>query len=282
MPARFGPAGRPVTFKGKTEDVPLYLKEIGLNAFEYQAVRSLRISKPAAEKLRLAAEEASVTMSMHGPYALNLSSDKEDTVKASIERLAKAVEIASWMGAYLVVFHPGYYSSEGRAASLKSVIKSLKQVSETAEEMGVLLGPETTGRIKQVGDLEETIEICKNVPVCKPVIDFAHLYARSKGYFSTKDQFVEAVTRIENELGAEAVKPLHVHFSCIEYGSGGEKRHHPLDSGYGPDFEKVAEALVETGVQPIIISESPILEKDAVKMKNIYFKVLETRKRRPT
>ena len=34
---RFGPAGDQMEYKGKTENVCDYIKEIGLDAFEYQA-----------------------------------------------------------------------------------------------------------------------------------------------------------------------------------------------------------------------------------------------------
>ncbi len=84
------------------------------------------------------------------------------------------------------------------------------------------------------------------------------------------DDLIKVVERFEKELGSEVVKPLHSHFSRIEYGKGGEREHHTMaEEEYGPDFRMVCRALRETGVDSTIISESPILERDALVMKRI-------------
>ncbi|MCS7113050.1 MAG: deoxyribonuclease IV, partial [Candidatus Bathyarchaeota archaeon] len=52
---------------------------------------------------------------------------------------------------------------------------------------------------------------------------------------------------------------------------GGEREHHNLDErSYGPDFDQIAEALIEVGINPTIICETPLLDIDAVKMKTIW------------
>jgi deoxyribonuclease-4 len=44
---------------------------------------------------------------------------------------------------------------------------------------------------------------------------------------------------------------------------------------YGPDFELLARIIVEYGLKPVIISESPILDLDAIKMRDIVRKELK-------
>ena len=278
MRVRFGPAGKPISYKGKTELIPKFLRELELDAFEYQAVRSLKISEEKAKLLAESAKENDVLVSLHGPYAINLSSKKDEVRAASIERLVKSAQIAQWMKAYLVVFHPGYYGKLSPENAVKAVIDSLKEVIERVRSIGlenVLFGIETTGKIKQVGSLSEVIEICLNVDLCKPVLDFAHIHARGRGALKTKDDFLRVFESIERELGHIAIAPSHIHFTEVEYSEGGEIRHHPLGSGYGPDFKVLAEVLIENGIDAIIISESPILERDSIKMKRMYHKALQ-------
>jgi deoxyribonuclease-4 len=271
---RFGPAGKPIDLAGDLLEAPSFLKSIGLDAMEYEAVRGVNISKERAEKLGSLAKENGIVLSMHAPYYINLSAVEREKVESSIKRLLDALQASSWMGSYVVVFHPGYYLDWGVKEAVSRVIQALKDVRERSEALsagGVWLGPETTGKAKQVGSVDDVIEICREVSRCRPVVDWAHLHARSLGKFP-KDpgDVAKVVERLESELGKEAIDPLHTHFSKIEYTRGGEKEHHTLDEkDYGPEFKDVCEAYKEVGVNAVIISESPVLERDALKMKKI-------------
>ncbi|MEM1695111.1 MAG: TIM barrel protein [Desulfurococcaceae archaeon] len=271
----FGPAGKPITLK--SADIlkaPSFLREMGLNAMEYEAVRGVNIREDKAKAFGLEARANGVKLSLHAPYFINLAGRK-DVVEASIRRLNESVEAANWMNAYVVVFHPGYYKdAPSRRDALRRVIENLKPVVEHRAQInarGVWLGPETTGKTSQVGELKEIIEISRSLDGIRPVVDFAHIYARSGGkYITSRDHVLEVIDAIEKELGSWALKPLHVHFSKIEYGKGGEREHHTLsEEGYGPDFANVCSVLCEHGVDAVIISESPVLEQDAVVMVKI-------------
>ncbi|MEM4541895.1 MAG: TIM barrel protein [Desulfurococcaceae archaeon] len=271
----FGPAGKPITLK--SADIlkaPSFLREMGLNAMEYEAVRGVNIREDKAKAFGLEARANGVKLSLHAPYFINLAGRK-DVVEASIRRLNESVEAANWMNAYVVVFHPGYYKdAPSRRDALRRVIENLKPVVEHRVQInarGVWLGPETTGKTSQVGELKEIIEISRSLDGVRPVVDFAHIYARSGGkYITSRDHVLEVIDAIEKELGSWALKPLHVHFSKIEYGKGGEREHHTLsEEGYGPDFAIVCSVLCEHGVDAVVISESPVLEQDAVVMMKI-------------
>jgi deoxyribonuclease-4 len=274
---RFGPAGKPTNFSGDYDEVPPVLRQMGLEALEYEAVRGVRVSKEKAERIREAAQQYNITLSMHAPYFLNLASPEEETVKKSIERLREAAQASEWMGAYAVVFHPGYVKGNpSREEALNRVTEALKQVFEGLELRVAWLAPETTGKESQVGDVEETIRICQSHERVRPAVDWAHLHARTEGKdINSEDDVIKVIDRIEKELGTWAVKPLHTHFSKIEYGKGGEREHHTLgEQGFGPEWEYVCKAYVDTGIDGVIISESPILEQDALLMKRVCEKYL--------
>lgn len=273
----FGPAGKPVGLKsGDYVKAIEFIASMGLDAIEYEAVRGVRISEARARAIREAAEKYNVIVSLHAPYYINFASPDTSTRKRSFERLIDSIKAAHWMGAYVVVFHPGYYKghSDTRNA-LRTVIESLRYTVEFMELNSirkVWLSPETTGKTSQVGSVEEVIEICIELgKFCKPTIDWAHLHARSEGsYITNEDHVISIVEKLEKELGKDAVDPLHTHFSRIEFGRGGEREHRTLDeTEYGPEWRIVCRAYRDIGIHAVVISESPLLEKDAIVMKRI-------------
>ncbi len=280
---RFGPAGKPITYKGSTIGIPRFLHEIGLDAFEYEAVRGVRIKEDQAKKLGEEAEKYDVKLSLHAPYFINLSALKEETIRKSKLRLIEAAKAASWMKAYIVVFHPGYYLKQPENEALKKAIEALRDVEEEMRKQGikgVLLGAETTGKKSELGSLEEVVKISQEIDVVVPVIDWAHIHARSVGSFITSiDDVIKVIEYVEKNVGEKALKPMHMHFSKIMFKEYGEKEHVVLsDKNYGPDFEIVCQGILEVGVDAVIISESPILEQDALLMKKICSEIMSRRK----
>jgi deoxyribonuclease-4 len=78
----------------------------------------------------------------------------------------------------------------------------------------IKLCPETTGRMNVFGKENEILQLIKDTG-CFFTIDFAHLWARNQGKKSYRE-FYEKVRHFDR---------LHCHFSGIEYGKTGEKKH---------------------------------------------------------
>ncbi len=278
---RFGPAGIPPFFRtigAQLVDVPLLLHEEGLDAFEYQAVRwgpKPQMQQKSAEELGLEAKKSDVLLSLHGSYFVNLAGSK-DVVEASKRRLIACATAASWMGAYVVVFHLGYYGLGGKTKAFRSCTEALNDIVETMEELGmhgVKLGPETMGKHAQIGSLDEILTLCETVEQVQLVIDWGHLHARSGGRLSSADDFRAVIEQTEQRLGAEAARDMHCHFSKIEFTKNGERRHHILDEKhFGPNFEPFAEVISDFNLHPVVICETPLLDVDAVKMREAYLK----------
>ncbi|HVP15815.1 MAG TPA: TIM barrel protein [candidate division Zixibacteria bacterium] len=275
---RFGPAGVPPSFrfmKAALADVPRLLQEEGLDAFEYEAVRwgkNPQIKKEDAEELGLAAKEKDVWLSLHGSYFINFCGAKQ-IVEASKQRLIACVTAANWMNAHVVVFHPGFYGENSPKQAFCVCLKALQEVAENIRSLGirdVKIGPETMGRLFQLGSLDEVMRLCEMVEQTQLVIDWSHLHAREQGRFRTVDDFRRVVEEVEIRLGTDVVENIHCHFTKIEFTGKGEKRHHTLEeTRYGPKFEMLAKVISEFRLKPVIISESPILDIDAAKMRDI-------------
>ncbi len=266
----------------KTHDVPKLLREEGLDAFEYQAVRwgpKPQMKQEDAQKLGEEARRNDVRLSLHGSYFINLSG-KRDVIEASKRRLIASATAADWMGAYVMVFHTGFYGRVEKRFAFKNCVEALKDVSAEMRSLGlkVKLGPETMGRKFQVGTLDEIMTICEEVEGTQLVIDWGHLHARHQGTFKSVGDMRAVAEKVEYRLGTEVLKTMHCHFSKIEFTSQGEKRHHVLDEKrYGPDFRMLAEVIADFNLHPTMICESPILDVDAIKMRDTLKGIIEAR-----
>jgi deoxyribonuclease-4 len=262
-----GPAGIGIGCKGSsTVDGIKYAHDVGLNAMEVEFVRGVKMGNDLAKECGRVAKELDVDLSVHAPYFVNLSSVEKVKIAASQKRILDAVERGHHMGACVVAFHPGYYGKMKKEEAYITVKESLKELVGEMRRKGiddVKLGLETTGKQGAFGTLDEVVRLCKEIKQCTPVVDFAHIYARQGG-------------KIDYEKVLDAVKPLclkhmHSHFSNIEFTSKGERRHLPLDSS--PAFEPLAKELLKRKINIAIICESPMLEKDSLKMKAVFEKL---------
>jgi len=271
----FGPAGNPIGFKGPTVEVGEYIRSIGLDAYEYQATYGVRIKKQSALELGNNAQKNDIMISMHAPYYINLSSPKDDVLERSIERLVQSARAAEWMGAYRIVFHPGFYTSYSPEEALQRCKNTIGALMEKLDGLGVdkfTFGPETTGKRSQLGSLDEIIDICQSFEHFQPTVDFAHVHARNQGCLKDKDDYHRIFVKLEDGLG---IKTLHSHFTKIEYTAAGERRHHVLmDEDYGPPLEPLLGAIQECGWLGTVICETPFLEKDSLLMKAMYESML--------
>ncbi|MDI3509146.1 MAG: deoxyribonuclease [Clostridiales bacterium] len=278
MSAKFGPAGNSKSFydqgNSSSIDMPRWLADMGLDAYEYQCGRGVNIGQTTAAALGQQAERYGIVLSIHAPYYINLASDDAERIEKSIGHILKSARAAKWMGAGRVVIHPGNVA-DGRKPSLERAKRALAEAWRRCKDEGldgVHLCPETLGKKNQLGDLSEVMELCLVDDSFIPTIDFGHLNARDMGWIKSIKEYEDILRVIEDKLGHDRLDHMHCHFSRIEYTEGGEKRHWTLDDAqYGPDFEPLAEALCRWDISPIIICESrDVMAEDARKMKDIY------------
>ena len=276
----FGSAGNPNSFYDmgykSTPQVPEYIKKMGINAYEYQCGRGVRVNPDHAIELKKNASDFGVRLSLHSPYYISLSSVEEDKRKNSINYILQSAQAAKLIGADRVVVHSGSCSKITREYALELAKHTLAEAIDELKKhdlYDIRLCPETMGKINQLGTLEEVVELCKIDENLIPCIDFGHLNARTLGGLRTLEDFEQVFKTMKNELGEERMRAFHSHFSKIEYTeNGGEKRHLTFaDEVYGPNFEPVAELILKYNCSPVIICESDGTQaEDAKAMLDIY------------
>ncbi len=273
---RWGPAGIPMEFEGNTAEAIGYTAKEGLNAFECEFVRGVKMRNDMALEVRKNAERYKVSLSAHAPYWINCAAQEKMKIDATLRNILDTVRIAKVLGAGVIVFHPGFYMGRSPEETMKLVKKTLEEALAKMKQeriSNVWLGLETTGKGTQFGTLSENIELSASLEMTKPVVDFAHIHARYGGILKKKEDYLKIFTEIENRLGKDAVKDFHSHFSEVAWGDKGEKHHMILGEAYSPPFKPLAQVIVENGFEGTIISESPLLDIDALKMKRMYEEV---------
>ncbi|WP_349292985.1 TIM barrel protein [Angelakisella massiliensis] len=279
----FGPAGTADSFAAmgykKTIQLPEYLERMGVNAFEYQCGRGVRVNLDTAAALKAGFAAKGLRMSLHAPYYISLSSVEEEKRDGSIRYILESAAAAKLLGADRVVVHSGSCSKITRQQALElakdTMSRALKALDE-AQLGDITLCPETMGKINQLGTLEEVLELCTLDDRLVPCIDWGHLNARTLGGMRTKEDFAAAFRLMADRLGLERTRRFHSHFSKIEYTEkGGEKRHLTFeDALYGPEFEPLAEQILHYDCEPVIICESAGTQtEDAARMQAIYLEM---------
>jgi deoxyribonuclease-4 len=268
---RFGTVGSPKSTPkkpGGSVGATLRIAELGLSALELGWVRSVRVSEKTCTVIKSTAEENDVTISVHAPYFINLNADDKEWPK-SRKRLMDAAHFGNLAGATDIVFHPGSYFGKPPEDVLPIAIERLQGCLDELRSAGnpVILRPETMGKSAMLGSLEDTLKLSQAIEGVEPCLDFAHLHARpGDGSMNTFEEWQQSLDVYGQALGSEALKNLHIHLSGIEYTPKGEKEHLPiLESDF--DLEALLKALQEFDCGGRIVCESPVMEDDALIIK---------------
>ena len=290
MRARFGPAGNSDSFynsghKSSLETFP-WLREKGLDVFEYQCGHGARTREETARQLGEKARECGIGVSLHAPYYISLASKDEEKRLNSLTYILQSARIVDWMGGRRILVHPGGLGGLSREGATALAMDTLRRAQEALDAEGlshIHICPETMGKINQLGDFDEVLTFCSVDDRFLPCVDFGHLNSRTMGQVNSRKAFAALLDEMENRLGRDRASRFHVHFSKIEYSAGGEKRHLTFaDDFYGPEPEPLLELLAERDWGPVLICESCGTQaEDAAAMKTAYLAAKGVGKRLP-
>ncbi|MBQ8345242.1 MAG: TIM barrel protein [Clostridia bacterium] len=273
----FGPGGNSESFYAEgnksTLQAPAWLRQKGLDAYEYEAGNGLNAGEATLRAIGDAAKEHGILMSFHAPYFISLSGKEKEKRDKSIEYIRRSLWAAELLGADTIVIHAGGTSGMARGDALALAADTLERNLEINGKTAVRMGIETMGKVNQLGTLEEVLSLCRISPLYCPVVDFGHMNAREQGNcFSDCDSYRRVFDAIGTALGDSYAQRLHCHLSKIEYTAAGEKKHLTFaDTVYGPEFEPLAEAIIKENTAPRIICESAgTMAEDALAMKQMW------------
>ncbi len=172
--------------------------------------------------------------------------------------------VASVMDCRIFTIPPTFYSRMPEQQALKLTVH---KINEIVNEIRVKakIGIETTGKLGELGSLEDVIEICKRTHNTEPVINWAHLHARGAGCLKTPDDFKSVVEQVRQGVGQQWIRDAYFFFSGVKYGPSGEIGHMSF-MGSDLKLEHLIRTALSYGMSGTIIFEEPEREKNIVTM----------------
>jgi deoxyribonuclease-4 len=284
MPVKMGPAGVPLSCKGRTivegmDDII----SLGLETMEVQTVRM--VAPQHFEQYWQAGVLANKTdfeMNIHGPYYSELLGDKVERGR-SLAKIEATLQAAKTINARHITLHTGHYGefSRGTAANeqvanvFAGIVDRIHDIWHDDDDAFPVfpwmkngtpskIGVETSGRQELWGSLEEVLEVVNHVEGTIPVLNIAHIHARGHGRMRTSEDYGELFDQVRETIGT---KEFYCHFSGVEHRTG-NAMHYTQIKKSDLNFEPLAEFIVEDGgwLDITLISDSPLLEHDAMYM----------------
>ena len=284
MPIKLGPAGIPLSCKGRTivegmDDII----SLGLETMEVQTVRM--IAPQHFEQYWQAGVLANKTefeMNIHGPYYSELLGDKVERGR-SLTKIESTLQAAKTINARHITLHAGHYGEMGRGVQANEqlanifagIVERVHEIWHDDEDIYPVfpwlkdgtpskIGIETSGRQELWGSLEEVLEVVNHVEGTVPVLNIAHIHSRGHGSMRTSEDYGEMFDQVRESIGT---KEFYCHFSGVEHRTG-NAMHYTQIKKSDLNFEPLAEFIVEEGgwLDITLISDSPLLEHDAMYM----------------
>lgn len=278
---KFGPSGNDKLFYEQgfksTLDAFSWVKQMGLELYEYSFGRGILLSDEKAQTYATLAKQNGIQISVHAPYFINFANSNEDAIQKSFDYVDKSLSKLILLNGNKCVVHLGSCLSLPREEALSNVRYNLQRFMDYFDEkfasQNLYVCPEAMGKFQQIGTYQEIIDLCAMHRSLIPTLDFGHINCILQGKLNNKQEYRKIIDYLFDKLGEEKAKKLHIHFSKIEFSEKGEVKHLTLsDEKYGPPFEPLAELLYEYKMdEATVISESKeIMAQDAKKLKTIF------------
>jgi deoxyribonuclease IV len=207
-----------------------------------------------------------IALSVHAPIAGFMGhAERGKKLNMAVGMLDHSAGIAKAAGAELVVFHPGFLLGRAREDAIDAVVEQLGELRARLEskDRAVPFGIEVMGRVRELGSIDDVVEIASRLDWVRPVIDFAHMHATTDGAFTSVEPFAAALEQADAVI--EPGAPFHIHFSDIQYANRNETKHLPYGEGT-LRAEPLRDALARFERPATVISESPTPEStDTIK-----------------
>jgi deoxyribonuclease IV len=208
------------------------------------------------------AREHDIALSVHAPIAGFMGhAERGKKLNMAVGMLDHSAGIAKAARAEVVVFHPGFLLGRTREEAIDSVCEQLGELRArlVKKERDVPFGIEVMGRVRELGSVDDVVEISRRCGWVRPVLDFAHMHATSDGAFTDVAPFADALAKADAVMKPGA--PFHIHFSDIQFANRNETKH--IVYGEGTlRADPLREALSRFDRAATVIGESPTEESN--------------------
>lgn len=231
------------------------LVQRGFTAVELPFVKDFPWKEKRCAVFGEAAAERGIRVSVHAPYFATLTPEDPERGAQCLAALEHTMKLGRALGAPIIVAHGGATHGEDPAELMERITGRLDKIAPKVEHLGVGLGLETAGREGAWGTLGDIALVGSRFSFVRPVVDWAHIHAATRGGLTSRDAFGQVLGFLTSQFPAWMVDPLHCHFTDNLVGERGEVRHLPYGEGtlrVGP----LVEAAVAADLSLVMISEA--------------------------
>ena len=237
------------------------LYQVGLRAFvlphqlfsEIDDVQSLyKENYGELLKIRTLAQKYNIELSLHND-SLPEDPDKIDSTLKIFTALAGIMDCRT------LILHPNFYRMVPQDQALKLVVHKTTEIINTGG-LKTKIGFEPTGKINEVGSLEDIIEIAKRAAKTEPIINFAHIHARGSGALRTEADFREVINKVRASVGQQWMQNAYLMFSGVSYGPSGIKAYIPFEKS-DLKLNFLIKTIMSFGMKGTLIFEDPTREE---------------------
>lgn len=209
---------------------------MGANTFQFftrnpRGGRAKELDMEDINKLKELMEEYKFApLFAHAAYTMNLASASEDTRDFAKMILKDDLNRIKVIPNVYYIFHPGSHVKQGSEKGIELIVEALNEAIDEDNDSVILLegmsgkGTEIGRNMEEIKAIIDGVKHNKNMGIC---IDSCHLYSSG---FDILNDLDGVLNHIDNVLGLDRVKAVHLNDSKMEFGSN-KDRHEVIGDG---------------------------------------------------
>jgi len=231
--------GLHVSISGGIEKTPLTAMKLGCECFQMfarppQGGFITVMSEEKTQEFRDNLKKSGINnFYIHAPYFINFASINNRIFYGGIKAIREDLELGSALGAKYLMTHLGSAKEREEKDAIKKVAEGIEKVLDEYKGTTKLLIENSAGAGKIMGDAFEEINAIikkvKNKDLAGICFDTAHAF--ESGYdFRTPESAESVFENIEETIGINAIKLIHINESMTDLGSH-KDRHANIGKG---------------------------------------------------
>jgi hypothetical protein len=205
-------------------------------------------------KIKDIASKFNIELSIQHP---SLPDDPDDVLKVFCN-------IANIMDARTFIISPDIYKNMPKDQSLRLAVYKINEIM-TGMRVNAKIGIETTGKMNEIGSLEEVIDIVKRTQGTEPIVNWGNIHARGSGALRTEEDFRRVMEYIRTNIGSGWFNSSFFIFSGTSYGPSGKIRTVPLEKS-DISLRFMVRQAVSSGAKGTLIFDDPDKERFILKI----------------
>ncbi|MBL7160700.1 MAG: hypothetical protein ISS93_02515 [Candidatus Aenigmarchaeota archaeon] len=199
-------------------------------------------------------------------YNIELAVRQDSLSQEPDEAIKAFATISSVMDCRTFLVNPAFYSKiMPRDQALRLTVYKINEiVSSLRAETKIAL--ETTGRMNEVGSLEDVLDMVKRTQGTEPALNWGNIHSRGAGALRSQRDFELVLNQVRSAVGSKWLEEAYFFFSGSSYGPSGFIKTIPIDRA-DIRLEHMIRASMSFNVKGTLIIDDP--EKERYILKNL-------------